>query len=113
MAEGEAPILFDQPEDALYTPFIYSDVVKTLRQGKDSRQFILATHNPNIAVGADVDLGIVLDSDASQTSVAAAGGLDDEQTRGLLLLHLEGGEKALRARQIKFGLEGGKRHQDG
>lgn len=105
MAEGVAPIIFDQPEDALYTPFIYTDVVKTLRQGKDSRQFILATHNPNIAVGADVDLGIVLDGSATQTSISAAGGLDDSTTRGLLLLHLEGGEGALRARQIKFGLK--------
>ncbi len=105
MVEGVAPIIFDQPEDALYTPFIYTDVVKAMRRGKDKRQFILATHNPNIAVGGDADLGIVLEGTAKQTTIRAAGGLDDEETRGLLLWHLEGGEKAFRSRHIKFGLK--------
>jgi hypothetical protein len=105
MVEGNIPIIFDQPEDALYTPFIYSDIVKTLRNGKDKRQFILATHNPNIAIGADVDLGIILEGTANQTSIQSAGGLDDDNTRGLLLLHLEGGETALKARHVKFGIK--------
>jgi histidinol phosphatase-like PHP family hydrolase len=104
MVEGTNPVIFDQPEDALYTPFIYTDVVKTLRRGKDRRQFILATHNPNIAVGADVDLGIVLEGTATESAVQSAGGLDDDKTRGLMLWHLEGGETALRSRHVKFGL---------
>jgi energy-coupling factor transporter ATP-binding protein EcfA2 len=105
MVEGNTPVIFDQPEDALYTPFIYSDIVKTLRNGKEKRQFILATHNPNIAIGADVDLGIILEGTSSQTAVQSAGGLDDNDTRGLLLLHLEGGEKAFKARHLKFGIK--------
>jgi histidinol phosphatase-like PHP family hydrolase len=104
MVEGNNPIIFDQPEDALYTPSIYTDVVKALRREKDQRQFILATHNPNIAVGGDADLGIVLEGTSTQASVQAAGGLDDEVTQGLLLWHLEGGEQALRSRSVKFGL---------
>ena len=105
MVEGNNPIIFDQPEDALYTPFIYTDVVKALRREKDKRQFILATHNPNIAVGADTDLGIVLEGTSSQASVQASGGLDDKHTQGLLLWHLEGGEQALKSRNVKFGLK--------
>jgi ABC-type lipoprotein export system ATPase subunit len=104
MVEGNRPIIFDQPEDALYTPFVYTEVVKSLRREKDLRQFILATHNPNIAVGGDTDLGIVLKSTSSNATVDSAGGLDDRETQSLLLLHLEGGEQALNTRHIKFGL---------
>jgi len=105
MIEGMHPILFDQPEDALYTPFIYKDVVQTLRAEKDSRQFIFATHNSNLAVGGDTDLSIVLDSTAEETEISEAGGLDDKGTRDAMLLVLEGGEEALRVRIGKFGIK--------
>jgi ABC-type lipoprotein export system ATPase subunit len=104
MIEGKYPIVFDQPEDALYTPFIYTDVVKTLKAEKETRQFIFATHNSNLAIGGDTDYGIVLDSTADQTEIAESGGLDDYGTRNAMLLVLEGGEEALRVRIGKFGL---------
>ncbi len=105
MVEGRQPVIFDQPEDALYTPFIYTDVVRTLRKEKDLRQFILATHNPNIAVGGDTDFGIVMEGTAVSTSIKASGGLDDRETQELMLWHLEGGIEAFRARQTKLGLK--------
>jgi len=105
MVEGNKPIIFDQPEDALYTPFIYTEVVRSLRREKDLRQFILATHNPNIAVGGDADLGIILEGTSTNAIVQSAGGLDDRDTQGLLLWHLEGGEQALKSRHKKFGLK--------
>ena len=104
MIEGKEPIVFDQPEDALYTPFIYDDVVKTLKEEKETRQFIFATHNSNLAIGGDTDYGIVLDSTADQTQITTSGGLDDNDTRNAMLIVLEGGEKALRVRIEKFGL---------
>lgn len=103
MVEGKQPIRFDQPEDALYTPFIYSEVVKILRQEKDQRQFIFATHNANISIAADLDLGIVLDSTANNATITATGGLDDEDTQKLAILHLEGGEDAFMTRFRKLG----------
>lgn len=104
MVEGKYPIIFDQPEDALYTPFIYTEVVKTLREGKDQRQFILATHNSNIAVAGDSDYSIVIDGSSNSTSVEATGGLEDNDTKKLMLLHLEGGREALISRIQKFGI---------
>jgi len=105
MVEGKQPIIFDQPEDALYTPFIFSEVVKTLKQEKDKRQFILATHNSNIAIAGATDYGIVLESTASESRVESSGGLDDPGTKDLMLLHLEGGPKAFITRQNIFNIQ--------
>jgi len=104
LVEGKQPIVFDQPEDALYNPFIFSEVVQTLRREKDQRQFIFATHNPNISVAADLDLGIVLEGSAHHATQKAAGALDDLPTRGLMVLHLEGGEEAFLTRRKKYGM---------
>jgi len=104
LVEGSSPIIFDQPEDALYSPFIFEYIVKLVRASKNKRQFIFATHNPNIAVGSDLDLGIILESSSTETSVRASGGLDDLDTKNLVVLHLEGGEEAIRARLKEYGL---------
>ncbi len=57
-SEKNCPILIDQPEDDLDNRSIYNDLVKYLRNKKQMRQIILATHNPNIVVGADSELVI-------------------------------------------------------
>jgi hypothetical protein len=104
LIEGPFPILFDQPEDALYSPFIFENIVQLVKASKDKRQFIFATHNPNIAVGPDLDLGIVLEGSSTETSVAASGGMDDAKINELVVLHLEGGEQAIRARLKEYGI---------
>ncbi|BBB48051.1 TrlF family AAA-like ATPase [Pelolinea submarina] len=105
MLDGISPIIFDQPEDALYTPFIYSSVVKLVRKSKESRQFIFATHNSNIAVASDLDLGIVLESTSSTTSIDSSGGLDNSRINKLVVLHLEGGEDAINKRLHQYQIE--------
>jgi ATPase subunit of ABC transporter with duplicated ATPase domains len=105
MIEGASPIIFDQPEDALYTPFIYSNIVRLVRGAKEKRQFIFATHNSNIAVASDLDLGIVLEGTSTATSIQAAGGLDDTHTKNLVVLHLEGGEPAIKARLKEYQIK--------
>lgn len=54
----DCPILIDQPEDDLDNRSIYNDLVQYLIKKKKLRQIILATHNPNIVVGADSELVI-------------------------------------------------------
>jgi ABC-type lipoprotein export system ATPase subunit len=103
LVEGSSPILFDQPEDALYSPFIVENIVQLVKSYKDKRQFIFATHNPNIAVGSDLDLGIVLEGSSSETVIKAAGGMDDFETNRLVVLYLEGGEQAVRERLKEYG----------
>jgi predicted ATPase len=55
-SEARRPLIIDQPEDHLDSQFIYETVVKTLRQIKERRQIIVATHNANIAVLGDAEL---------------------------------------------------------
>lgn len=105
MVEGKNPIIFDQMEDALDTAFIYSDVVQSLRKEKELRQFILVTRNPNISVAADADLGIVLEGTADSGQIKNIGGLDDIESRDLVVLYLEGGPEAFLLRQKKYDLE--------
>lgn len=55
-SDKDCPILIDQPEDDLDNRAIYNDLVLYLRKKKKLRQIIVATHNPNIVVGADSEL---------------------------------------------------------
>jgi len=102
LVEGQAPLVIDQPEEPLDTLAIHEQVVGTLRRQKDVRQFIFTTHNPNVAVGADAELSYVLEASADKGSISASGGIDQETTNRLLLLHLEGGAKALGLRARKY-----------
>jgi predicted ATP-dependent endonuclease of OLD family len=54
--DKDCPILIDQPEDDLDNRAIYQDLVQYLKKKKQKRQIIVATHNPNIVVGADSEL---------------------------------------------------------
>lgn len=58
-SDKDCPILIDQPEDDLDNRAIYLDLVSYLKKKKSIRQVIVATHNPNIVVGADSELVIV------------------------------------------------------
>lgn len=57
-SDKNCPILIDQPEDDLDNRAIYNNLVQYLRNKKKFRQVIVATHNPNIVVGADSELVI-------------------------------------------------------
>lgn len=102
LVEGDSPLVIDQPEEPLDTLAIHEQVVGTLRSQKDGRQFIFTTHNANVAVGADAELSYVLDATADKGCVAASGGIDEEETNKLLLIHLEGGAEALERRAQKY-----------
>ncbi len=56
LADGDAPIIVDQPEDELDSAFIYSELVPIVRERKTARQIIFVTHNANVPVNADADL---------------------------------------------------------
>ena len=104
MAEGDTPLIVDQPEDALHAPFIEDYIVSALRARRGTRQFIFATHNANVLVSGDAEQIIVLDSDASRGRIVKQGSIDRFATRDLVVLHLEGGKEAFRRRTLKYDL---------
>ncbi|MDD5942700.1 TrlF family AAA-like ATPase [Fibrobacter sp.] len=65
--DSKCPIIIDQPEDDLDNRAIYEQLVKYLREQKTMRQIILATHNPNVVVGADAELVIVANQQGIDT----------------------------------------------
>ena len=105
LAEGDFPLLVDQPEDALHAPSIEEGIVSTLRLGRGGRQCIFATRNANILVSADAEQIIALKADAQNGQVAGTGSLDRFDHRQLIIYHVEGGEEAFRRRQTMYTLE--------
>lgn len=105
MAEGEFPLIADQPEDALHAEFIEKNIVSTLRERRGIRQYIFATRSANILVSGDAEQVIILESDADRGHIESAGSIDRMTTRDLILLKLEGGEEAFAQRSRKYGIE--------
>jgi len=105
LSDGTMPIIIDQPEDALDILSVWEDIAKKLRRGKDSRQFILTTHNSSVAVAADSDQFIVLKAGATSGRVVASGAIDLPEVRKAVIDHLEGGDEPYRLRASKYNLK--------
>lgn len=107
LLESDGPLVLDQPEDDLDNRFIYEDVVRRLREAKERRQFIIATHNANIPVLGDAEQIIILDAtvvgDRMVARAAARGSIDDAELHGPLEDVLEGGREAFERRKEKYG----------
>ncbi|RXH33221.1 TrlF family AAA-like ATPase [Bradyrhizobium zhanjiangense] len=53
--KGRNPIVLDQPEENLDNETVVSLLVPVLNEAKKSRQIIMVTHNPNLAVVCDAE----------------------------------------------------------
>lgn len=104
LAEGDFPLLVDQPEDALHAPWIEDYIVSTLRHRRGTRQCVFATRSANVLVSADAEQVIALKADAQHGLIERTGAIDRFDTRDLILYHVEGGKEAFRRRQEKYGL---------
>lgn len=104
LATGRDPIIIDQPEESIDIASVFSDVVSKLRSNKFERQFLLTTHNPNIAVTADSDLIHVLKASATKGIVDRTGGIDEELVKNEVINHLEGGRAPYLLRGRMYGL---------
>lgn len=85
LATGTDPIVIDQPEDEIDNEFIYthlSELVPLLRKAKESRQVIIATHNPNLPVNGDAELicALVASSDGGGAPPVAESARQDHST---------------------------------
>lgn len=103
-SKSKVPLLIDQPEDNLDSEFIFKTIVDNLRRIKESRQVIIVTHNPNIAVLGDAELIIPLKSTNNKTVIQNRGSIDRKETRLICCDILEGGQKAFIKRKEIYGI---------
>ncbi len=98
LAQGDEPLILDQPEDDLDNQLIYDLIVLQLRANKQRRQVIVVTHNPNIVVNGNADLIIPLHVQNGQTAIPVRGALQDPKVREWVCNIMEGGREALERR---------------
>lgn len=96
-------IIIDQPEDDLDNQTIYNDVIKVLKELKNTSQFIFATHNPNVPVLGDCDQIISCSYDSNLISTNL-GSIDNETIRQEIVNIMEGGEEAFNNRKRIYEL---------
>ena len=103
LVESDIPLIVDQPEDSLDNKSIYEEVVKLLRQEKERRQFIIATHNANIPVLGDAELILALEAEEERGWVEQRDAIDNPEVQEAVKKILEGGEEAFERRREKYG----------
>ncbi len=99
---GNNPIIIDEPEAHLDSALIAKYLVTLIKERKQERQIIFATHNANFVLNADAELIIQLKNEnnkiiAQSFTIESDGYRDD-------LLKLEGGEEAFKNRARKYGI---------
>ncbi len=104
LSKSKKPLIIDQPEDNLDSEFIFKTIVMNLRKIKETRQVIIVTHNPNIAVLGDAELIIPLKSTSIKSHVINSGSIDRSNTRIECCEILEGGKSAFIQRQLIYGI---------
>lgn len=102
LAEGDYPIVVDQPEDSLDIRSIWEDMCVRLRIAKRERQFAFTTHNSSLAVASDSDTFLVLAGDARRGEVVLAGAIDHQDMRDEVIKLLEGGPPTYFLKQRKY-----------
>ena len=96
---ADAPIIIDQPEDNLDNRLVSRAVFKILSKLKETRQIIVATHNPNILVSGDAEQVVVLKNDGT---VEDYGAIDYPEIVKNVISLMEGGEEAFQRRRKKY-----------
>lgn len=98
LADGNEPLLMDQPEDDLDNALVSQLVVNQLRSNKSRRQLIVITHNANIVVNGDAELVMPMEFISGQIVSNTAGGLQERLVREKVCAIMEGGKEAFEQR---------------
>ncbi len=90
------PLLIDQPEDNLDSQYIYKNLVQQLRNVKEKRQIIIATHNATIVTNAMADQVCVMKSDDKNGCIEVAGYPSETKIKRSIVNYLEGGVESFK-----------------
>jgi DNA repair ATPase RecN len=108
LLQGNHPLIIDQPEDNLDNRLVFDLVVEILRNLKESRQIIVATHNPNIPVSGDAEQIIVFEPiNRNAGRIVVQGSINENDVIEAVKDIMEGGSEAFltRARKYRYELE--------
>lgn len=86
------PLIIDQPEDNLDNQYIYKNLVKQLRDVKDKRQVIIATHNATIVTNTKADQVCVMTSNSKHGWIETTGYPGEIKIKKQIINYLEGGQ---------------------
>ena len=102
--KGSMPIILDQPEENLDNETIVSLLVPVLCKAKESRQIIMVTHNPNLAVVCDAEQIIHCDFNRkNDSSITYTTGAIESRDINLKIVNvLEGTMPAFKNREQKY-----------
>lgn len=91
-------LVIDQPEDDLDNQTLYSEVISRLLQLKGKKQFVFATHSPNIPVLGDAEQ-IVRCQYTPDAIQVLTGTIDSQEMQREIIDVMEGGDNAFRKRK--------------
>lgn len=97
---SSAPLIIDQPEDNLDNRLVSRTLFRILARLKESRQIIVATHNPNILVSGDAEQVLIL---SPLGELDESGSIDKTEVVEHVISLMEGGAEAFRKRQTRYG----------
>lgn len=99
---GNNPIIIDEPEAHLDSLLISNYLVELIKDKKQNRQIIFATHNANFVVNGDAELIHILDiNEVTQSTSITSTTIENVDTREILI-SLEGGKEAFIKRENKY-----------
>ena len=99
---GMKPLLIDEPEAHLDNRLIAEYLVDLIKQKKNERQIIFATHNANFVVNGDAELIHILEIPKEKVYTEIVSTTIENLDNRKSLLKLEGGEEAFRKRDKKL-----------
>lgn len=99
---GNNPIIIDEPEAHLDSGLIANYLVNLVKERKQNRQIIFATHNANFVINGDAELILVLENEDGITSIKPTT-IENDETKDDLL-RLEGSKEAFQIRRGKYNL---------
>lgn len=107
--KDDRPLIIDQPEGNLDGQSIYETLVLAIKRAKKSRQIIIVTHNPNLAVVCDSEQFIhaFIDRQNDHTVHYTSGALEESDLKKVVIDKLEGTPPAFdnRKKKYSFGFE--------
>lgn len=101
--KSKIPLIIDQPEDNLDNQSIYEKLVPYIIETKKTRQVIMVTHNPNLAVACDSEQIIYSCMNKETNKIEhLSGSLENEEINKKIVDVLEGTIKAFNIRENKY-----------